>query len=146
VRSRARANLFYNSPMEACVVICRTRKPADRRGKILFIDAIHEVARERAQSYLKPENQRRIAACYRRFQGESGFAAVVSTSEVLEHGANLSIPHYVRPIENRTARFGDNDLTTTFSAFVATGREFWLQMDALGDTLVAIVDEVASDV
>ena len=28
------AGLFYNSPMEACVVFCRSRKPADRRGKV----------------------------------------------------------------------------------------------------------------
>ena len=26
-------NLFYNSPMEACVVICRTRKPPERRWR-----------------------------------------------------------------------------------------------------------------
>ena len=45
-------NLFYNSPMEACVVICRTQKPAARRGKVLFIDAVNEVSRERAQSFL----------------------------------------------------------------------------------------------
>jgi len=27
------ANLFYNSPMEACVVICRKDKLAKRRGQ-----------------------------------------------------------------------------------------------------------------
>lgn len=43
-------NLFYNSPMEACVVICRARKPSERRGKILFINALKEVTRERAQA------------------------------------------------------------------------------------------------
>ncbi len=26
-------NLFYNSPMEACVVVCRAQKPAERRGR-----------------------------------------------------------------------------------------------------------------
>src|SRR6266404_5796975 len=31
--------LFYNSPMEACVVICRSQKAADRQRRILFIDA-----------------------------------------------------------------------------------------------------------
>ncbi|MFN9539803.1 MAG: N-6 DNA methylase, partial [Planctomycetota bacterium] len=30
-------NLFYNSPMEACIVICRTSKPKVRRNRILFI-------------------------------------------------------------------------------------------------------------
>src|SRR5512140_82567 len=30
-------NLFYNSPMEACIVICRVNKPPERRGSVLFI-------------------------------------------------------------------------------------------------------------
>ena len=41
-------NLFYNATMEACVVICRTAKPRVRKGKILFINAVNEVTRERA--------------------------------------------------------------------------------------------------
>ncbi|KKL65784.1 hypothetical protein LCGC14_2151540, partial [marine sediment metagenome] len=38
--------LFYNSPMEACVILCRSKKPADRQGRILFIDAVAEIARD----------------------------------------------------------------------------------------------------
>ena len=93
-------NLFYNSPMEACVVICRTQKPADRQGKILFIDAVHEVARERAQSFLRPEHQQRILAAYQAFADEPGFAAVATLDEVLEKDGSLSIPRYVRPVGN----------------------------------------------
>src|SRR3989475_547929 len=89
-------NLFYNSPMEACVVICRTRKPAACKGKILFIDAVHEVARERAQSFLKPENQQRIVGAYQGFADVSGFAKVAKIEEVLQRNGNLSIPRYVR--------------------------------------------------
>jgi type I restriction enzyme M protein len=48
-------NLFYNSPMESCIVVCNRRKPAARKGKVLFIDALHAVTRERAQSFLKPD-------------------------------------------------------------------------------------------
>ena len=44
-------NLFYNSPMEACVVICRMNKPQARRKKVLLINAVNEVTRERAQSF-----------------------------------------------------------------------------------------------
>ena len=61
-------NLFYNSPMEACVVVCRTRKPPKRRGKVLFIDAVRQIARERAQSFLTPEHQKRILAAYDAFR------------------------------------------------------------------------------
>src|SRR5207249_3886890 len=83
-------NLFYNSPMEACVLVCRTQKPADRQGKILFIDAVHEVARERAQSFLKLEHQERIIAAYQAFANESDFANVATIAEVLEKDGNLS--------------------------------------------------------
>ena len=57
--------LFYNSPMEACVVICRTEKPTERKGKVLFIDAVNEVARERAQSFLRESHIEKILDAYR---------------------------------------------------------------------------------
>jgi len=138
-------NLFYNSPMEACVVICRTRKPADRKGKILFIDAVREVARERAQSFLKPEHQRRILTAYQMFVDEPGFARVATIAEVLQKDGNLSIPRYVRPIGNGISNSGDQDLKSTWVAFDASGREFWQQMDALVDMLDGAVAEEAGD-
>ncbi|PIE74044.1 MAG: DNA methyltransferase [Deltaproteobacteria bacterium] len=89
-------NLFYNSPMEACVVICRTNKPKSRRNKVLFINAVNEVTRERAQSFLTEDHIKRIAAAYRAFGDEDGFARVVGNNEIREKGSNLSIPLYVR--------------------------------------------------
>ena len=40
-------NLFYNSPMEACIIVCRMNKRAERRGKVLFINAVNEVERKK---------------------------------------------------------------------------------------------------
>ena len=88
-------NLFYNSPMEACVVICRMNKPEERRNKVLFINAINEVNRERAQSFLTDEHIQRIVATYQTFADEDGFAHVASNDEISERGSNLSIPLYV---------------------------------------------------
>ena len=45
-----------------------------RKGKVLFINAVHEVAREQAQSFLTPEHQERILAAYQAFADEPGFA------------------------------------------------------------------------
>src|SRR6266699_6328730 len=112
-------DLFYNSPMEACVVICRTRKQNKRQGKILFIDAVHEVSRERAQSFLKPEHQQRILGAYQAFADEPGFTKVAVTAEVLEKDGNLSIPRYVRPTVDAATNSGDHDLKTTWAAFDA---------------------------
>jgi type I restriction enzyme M protein len=89
-------NLFYNSPMEACIVICRTAKPKTRKGKVLFIDAVDEVTRERAQSFLTPEHIARIANAYLAFRDDEGFATVAAATEIKANSDNLSIPLYVK--------------------------------------------------
>jgi type I restriction enzyme M protein len=88
-------NLFYNSPMEACVVVCRTQKPKARRGKILFINAVNEVTRERAQSFLTDEHLQRVVRAYQDFKDEPGFTSVVPIEEIRAKEGNLSIPLYV---------------------------------------------------
>ena len=88
-------NLFYNSPMEACIVICRTNKPSKRRNKVLFINAVKEVTRERSQSFLEDEHIQRISGIYRLFEAVDGFSYVATQKEILNNEASLSIPLYV---------------------------------------------------
>lgn len=64
--------------MEACIIVCRTRKPPERQGRILFIDAVHEVARMQGQSFLKSEHQSRILSAYQSYADEPGFAKVAT--------------------------------------------------------------------
>ena len=97
-------NLFYNSPMEACIVICRSRKTLERRGKVLFIDALNDVTRERSKSFLKPEHQERIVAAYRSLVDDPGFAHAASLDEIAAQGYSLSIPLYVRGWSVREAQ------------------------------------------
>jgi type I restriction enzyme M protein len=136
-------NLFYNSPMEACVVVCRTRKPKERKGKILFIDAVNEVARERAQSFLKKNHHDRILGAYRAFVEEPGFAAIAERDRVGAQGWSLSIPLYVK---RTTASAADGSagvlsLADTWAEWDASGRAFWRKMDAVMDLL----DGLAAD-
>jgi len=122
-------NLFYNSPMEACVVVCRTRKPPNRRGKILFINAVHAIARERAQSFLTPEHQERILTAYEAFVDEPGFAAVASCHDVLANDGNLSILRYVRRIdEGDSGPRTKGDLRQAWADFEAGSAAFWREM------------------
>lgn len=125
-------NLFYNSPMESCVVVCRRNKTGERKGKVLFIDALNEVTRERAQSFLKPEHQERILAAFKNFQDDAGFAKVATLEEVAANGSNLSIPLYVRRIgaNGNTAAEGQS-LQTVWQQWQDDGRKFWQQMDEL---------------
>jgi len=139
-------NLFYNSPMEACIVVCRAQKPTARQGKVLFIDAVHDVARERALSFLKPEHQQRILEAYEGFADEPGFAAVATIEEILKRQGNLSIPRYVRPTSEAGRHGSDRELRGAWAAFDTNGRDLWLQMDALVDILEGAVTSEAADV
>lgn len=88
-------NLFFNSPMEACIVICRMNKPFNRRGRVLFINARDEVVRLNAQSYLEEKNIRRISDTYKEFREEKGFSAIATVEEIQKNDSKLSIALYV---------------------------------------------------
>jgi len=88
-------NLFYNAPMEACIVICQTAKLKERRGKILFIKAVNEVTRERAQSFLTDDHVEHIASTYKTFANELGFSRVVNMDLIKKQSWSLSLPLYI---------------------------------------------------
>ena len=92
-------NLFYNSPMEACLLICRMQKPANRRGKILFINAVDEVRRDKTISMLEEKHIDKIFKAYKEYKDIPGFAKVVSNEQILENGATLNISQYVSRLE-----------------------------------------------
>jgi type I restriction enzyme M protein len=93
-------NLFYNSPMEACVAVCRTQKSKERRGKILFINAVNEVTRERAQSFLTDAHIDHILKAYQSDGDEAGFSRWVRLEEIRVKNSDLSIPLYVSSAGN----------------------------------------------
>ena len=141
-------NLFYNSPMEACILVCNRDKPAVRRGQVIFIDAVHEVTRERAQSFLKPAHQQRILAAYQTFADVSGFAKVATLAEISKNGGNLSIPLYVKRMTAAGATAGTGEVASLHAAWAAwqsEGRAFWQQMDALVETLDRLVEQEKPD-
>jgi type I restriction enzyme M protein len=115
-------NLFYNSPMEACVVICRTAKAKERRNKILFINAVNEVTRERAQSFLTDDHIARIVKAYEAFMDEPGFTHVVGLEEIRAKEGNLSIQLYVSaPDTNGQAQVSANgSLPDALSAWLSS--------------------------
>lgn len=89
------AGLFYNSPMEAVVITLRATKPVEHKGKVLFINAVSDVAREQAQSFLRESHQTKILNAYRNFADVEHFAAVASLDQIADNGYNLAIPLYV---------------------------------------------------
>lgn len=121
-------NLFYNSSMESCLLICRMKKSKERKGKIIFIDAKEEIRIERSAAYLKPEHIKRIADAYWKFKDIQGFSKIVSNKDVLsEQKGNLSIQLYVKQESNNEEHELDHLLELTRS----TQKEFNIEIDNL---------------
>lgn len=89
-------NLFYGTGIPACILILRAKdsKPAERRGKVLFINADAEYYAGRAQNYLRPEHIEKIASTFEAFQDVPGYAAVVSREDLQPNDYNLNIRRY----------------------------------------------------
>lgn len=127
-------NLFYNSSMEACVVVCRMKKPPERKRKILFINAVNEVTRERSQSFLEEEHIQKILRVYRDFKDIEGFSRAVTIDEIKRNDSNLNMPLYVINLnENHNAKTlqelitdwqkGSNDFKDSINEFFLVLKE-----------------------
>jgi len=99
-------NLFYNSSMESCLLVCRTKKPKERKGKIIFINAINELRIERTNAWLEMQHIQKISDAYWNFKDVGGFVKVASKDEVLNNNGNLSIGLYVKT-ENQNGKEHD---------------------------------------
>lgn len=125
-------NLFYNSPMEACIVICRANKPKERRDKVLLINAVDEVTRERAQSFLEEEHIQKMVHAYHAFSESEGFARIVDQATILSNQANLNIALYVRQKNgNGTRRPEGNGLAEAIHNWRQSSRELRQAMETL---------------
>ncbi|MDO6533855.1 type I restriction-modification system subunit M [Alteromonas stellipolaris] len=88
-------NLFYNSPMESCIVVLNCNKAAERRNKVLFINGVDNVTRERAHSSLSDDDLAVLCEAYLAPDKQSEITALVDNNTIKENLYNLSIPLYV---------------------------------------------------
>lgn len=93
-------NLFYNSSMTSCLLITNKNKKENRKGKILFIQAVDEVRNEKTISYLDPHHIKRIHNAYLNFKSEKTFSEIVSNEKILEDkNARLNVQLFVKDNE-----------------------------------------------
>ena len=115
-------NLFYNSPMEACIIICKTKKPADKVGKVLFINAKNEITRKDSFSFLEDKHIEKIISAYRNFDNIDGFAGVATVKDMLKNNSSLSIGLYVKNIK-QTSETEEISIKDSYSQWLASSNE-----------------------
>ncbi len=88
-------NLFYNAPMEACILICNNRKAKELKNKVIFINAKYEVTRKNAESFLENSHIKKITEAYKSVNDIADFKRLVDFEEIEKNRFDLSIQKYV---------------------------------------------------
>lgn len=89
--------LFYGTGIPACILVLRPKgaKAAERKGKVLFINADHEYREGRAQNLIEPQHIEKIISAYNSHDDVERFCRVTSRQELAENDDNLNIRRYV---------------------------------------------------
>lgn len=93
------AALFYGTGIPACLLIINKNKPADRKGKVLFINSELEYEEGKNQNKLRQQD---IAKIVQTFDGSFSdgtaeikrYSKVVTLAEIAENDYNLNIRRY----------------------------------------------------
>lgn len=88
-------NLFYNAPMEACIIICNNNKPKKMQDKVIFINAKNEVTRKNAESFLEQVHIDKILQAYHSQDDIDDFKRIVDLKEIEKNHFDLTIHKYV---------------------------------------------------
>ena len=114
-------NIFYGTGLAPAVMILRRSKAAERKEKVLVIDASSLVRKGRAQNFLDPEHAEQIIECVRRFEDVEDRAKVVDLRDIRDEDWTLNISRYVLPPVGEEASPLPN-ATVAFKEALATAR------------------------
>mgnify|MGYP003631981719 FL=1 len=126
-------NLFYNSPMEACLLITKTNKEESKKNKVLFINAVKEVRQDKNIGYLDQVHIDKIFNAYSKFENEENFAVLVDKQEVLDKKANMAINLYIRP---------DSLVNNEETCFATAYQEWQQSSDSLKQSMEKLFKEL----
>jgi type I restriction enzyme M protein len=97
-------NLFYNTTAAGNIVVLNRAKPADRRGRIVLVNASGEFQKGRPKNFLPDEAVKKIAAAFRAGKEVERLAKFATTAEIVAADYNLSPSRYIEtaaPTEHR---------------------------------------------
>jgi type I restriction enzyme M protein len=121
-------NMFYNSPMEACLLITKTNKSKERQGKVLIINAVKEVRQEKNIAYLDKTHVERIYKSYLNFKDEDGFSKIVTLEKILENKGSLNIAQFISNVDTSKNLLS---LAETFENWEKSSQQLNISMNEL---------------
>ena len=86
--------LFYGTGIPAALLVIDKNKPAERKGKVLFINGELEYREGKNQNKLRKQDIQHILSVYDAFVSEKRYSKVVDMDEIRENDYNLNIRRY----------------------------------------------------
>ena len=88
-------NLFYGTGIPASILVLNRDKPAERKGKVLFIDASGEFEEGSNQNRLRDQDIEHISRTFHAYADVVKYARTVPLAEIEQNEWNLNISRYV---------------------------------------------------
>ena len=91
--------LFYNTQAAGIILVFNKEKPAERKGKVIFINASELYIKHpeiRKLNQLSEDNITKIVEMYKDFKDFKNYARVVSLDEIEKNSYNLNVSLYVQ--------------------------------------------------
>ncbi|MCX4190813.1 type I restriction-modification system subunit M [Methylophaga sp. OBS3] len=88
------AALFYGTGIPACLLIINKNKPAERKGKVLFINSELEFEEGKNQNKLRPQDLEKIVQTFDGFEEIKRYSKIVTLENIAEKDYNLNIRRY----------------------------------------------------
>ena len=88
-------NLFYNTTAAGIIVVLNRAKPADRRGKVVLVNASAEFQKGRPKNFIPDDAITKIADAFHAGNDVERLVKVASAEEIAKNDFNLSPSRYV---------------------------------------------------
>jgi type I restriction enzyme M protein len=88
------SGLFYGTGIPAALLIINKNKSAERKGKVLFINAELDYQEGKNQNILRDQDIEKIVGCFDAYNEIKRFSRVVPIEEIRENDHNLNIRRY----------------------------------------------------
>jgi len=94
-------NLFFGASIPVSICVLNKAKPAERRGRVLFVDAAQQgyFRQAKAQNFLDQEHIDGIVSVFQAYEDVERFAHVADLEEIAGNDYNLNISRYVDTTE-----------------------------------------------
>lgn len=111
-------NLFYNTDAPGLIYVINKAKPANRQGKVLFINAADGFEKGKPKNILSGPAAEAIVSVYHSFREEEGFSRVIDNAEIARRDYYLTPSRYVL----KRARLDVVDRSTATAVFSSAVR------------------------